>query len=161
MKKFAIFLVSLTMIFSFSYVAFAAGSSCSGSYGNWSCPAGFAPQVNTLDPNTPTDDTCTCVNMFGGDDVKAVGQTTGLQNTTLPNIIGNIVKAVLGLFGVGATVIIVYAGVKWMTSQGDTSKIDEAKKLMMAGAIGMLIVIAGYAITTFLINNILMKAVGV
>lgn len=98
--------------------------------------------------------------MFGGEDVNKVGQTTGLQNTTLPNIIGNIVKAVLGLFGVVATVIIVYGGVKWMTSEGDTNKIDSAKKLMIAGAIGMVLVVSGYAITTFLINNVLMRAVG-
>ncbi|HQL11681.1 MAG TPA: pilin [bacterium] len=158
MKKFVIFLASLAMIFSFSYAALAV--TCGGTYGNYTCPAGYVPQVENYGTVTTSDDVCTCVNMFGGEDVNKVGQTTGLQNTTLPNIIGNIVKAVLGLFGVVATVIIVYGGVKWMTSEGDTNKIDSAKKLMIAGAIGMVLVVSGYAITTFLINNVLMRAVG-
>lgn len=103
--------------------------------------------------------TCSCPNMFGGDDVKSVGTATGLSNTSLPMIIGNVVKLVLGLFGIVATVIVVYGGVKWMTSQGDTSKIDAAKKVMIAGGVGMLLIVSGYAVTSFLING-LMKTVG-
>ena len=159
MKKFAIFLASLAMIFSFSSSVLAAA--CGGSLADgWICPEGYVPQVNNYGTYGTTDDVCDCVNMFGQADVTAVGVTTGLENTSLPQIIGNIVKAVLGLFGVVATVIIVYGGVKWMTSQGDTSKIDSAKKLMIAGTIGMVLILSGYAITTFLINNILMKTVG-
>lgn len=159
MKKFAIFLASLAMVLSFSSVAFAA--TCGGDVATgWTCPSGYTPQVNNYGTVATTDDVCTCVNMFGQDDVAAVGETTGLQGTSMPQIIGNIVKAILGLFGVVATVIIVYGGVKWMTSQGDTSKIDASKKLMIAGAIGMVLIVSGYAITTFLINNILMKTVG-
>lgn len=116
------------------------------------CPKGYTPEVNTAGE-------CSCINMFGGDDVESVGDAIGLSGTSMPQIIGNIIKTVLGLFGVVATVIIVTGGVKWMLSQGDTSKIDAAKKIMVAGAIGMVLIVSGYAVTAFLISS-LMKTVG-
>jgi len=153
MKKFAIFLASIAMFLGLSTTVLAAACGGSASAG-WTCPNGYAPSLGY-----GVDGTCACNSIFGAEDVNSIGTTTGLEDTTLPKIIGNIVKAVLGLFGIVATVIIVYGGVKWMTSQGDTNKIDSAKKLMIAGAIGMVLIISGYAITTFLIENILKKAV--
>lgn len=116
------------------------------------CPKGYTPEVNAAGE-------CSCINMFGGDDVESVGDAIGLSGTSMPQIIGNIVKTILGLFGVVATVIIVTGGVKWMLSQGDTQKIDSAKKIMVSGAIGMVLIVSGYAITAFLISG-LMKTVG-
>lgn len=116
------------------------------------CGTGYSPVIDE-------DGNCNCVNIFGGDDVDAIGDNIGLKGTTMPQIVGNIVKVILGLFGIVATVIIVTGGVKWMLSQGDTQKIDAAKKIMIAGAIGMVLVVSGYAITSFLVNS-LMKVVG-
>ena len=154
MKKFAIFLASFVMMFAFVANVFAINCDVSGT--TYTCPnKGLVP-----DRGYGSYGTCVCVNVFGQEDVDTVGGATGLQNTSLPLIVGNIVKAVLGLFGIVATVIIVYGGFKWMTSQGEPESIEKAKKLMIAGAIGMVLIVSGYAITTFLINNLLMKAVG-
>lgn len=152
MKK-AIYSIFFSLMLIFGLLSFNninAALSC-GSDGK--CPTGYTPSI---DQETSA---CTCINIFGGDDVDQVGESIGLKGTSLPQIIGNIVKVILGLFGIIATVIIVTGGVKWMLSQGDTQKIDAAKKIMIAGAIGMVLIVSGYAITSFLING-LMKTVG-
>ncbi|MEZ7821388.1 MAG: pilin [Patescibacteria group bacterium] len=151
MKK-AIYSMFFALVFIFGALSFNNVSALScGSDGK--CPTGYSAETDS------TTSACVCVNIFGGDDVAAVGENIGLKGTSMPQIVGNIVKVILGLFGIVATVIIVTGGVKWMLSQGDTQKIDSAKKIMIAGAIGMVLIVSGYAITAFLING-LMKTVG-
>lgn len=143
-------MLSLLVIFggiSISNNAFALACNADGK-----CSTGYTP-------NTDADGNCVCINIFGSEDVDQIGDNIGLAGTSMPQIVGNIVKVILGLFGIVATVIIVTGGIKWMLSQGDTQKIDAAKKIMIAGVIGMVLVVSGYAITSFLVKS-LMTAVG-
>ena len=83
------------------------------------------------------------------------GASAGLSNTPLPTLIGNIVRIFLGLLGVLAVLIILYGGWTWMISNGDTQKVDKAKKILIAGVIGLIIIMASFAIASFI-----MKALG-
>jgi len=76
---------------------------------------------------------------------------TGLPATPLPALIGRIVRIFIGFLGLIAVVIVLYGGFIWMTSGGDSDKIDKAKKLMRAGLIGLLIIVLAYALATFVI----------
>jgi len=76
---------------------------------------------------------------------------TGLPATPLPVLIGRIVRIFIGFLGLIAVVIVLYGGFIWMTSGGDSDKIDKAKKLMRAGLIGLLIIVLAYALATFVI----------
>jgi hypothetical protein len=53
-----------------------------------------------------------------------------------------------------AVLIVLYGGFKWMTAQGDTKAVDEAKKVLIAGIIGLVIIVSAYAIATFVINSL-------
>ena len=77
-----------------------------------------------------------------------------MSQTPLPTVIGNIIKLILGLTGTIALIFIIWGGVKWMGSKGDSSKIAEARKLMVAGIIGLAIIAAAYAISDFIIKQI-------
>ncbi len=85
---------------------------------------------------------------------KAIQGNSGLSSRTVPEIIGNAIKVILGLCGTVALVIVVYAGVEWMTSSGNEEKIKHAQKLMINGAIGIIIIAAAYAITDFIIKQL-------
>ena len=74
--------------------------------------------------------------------------------TDLPTVIGRIVKIVISLLGLVAAVIIIVGGFKWMTSAGAEEKITEARKLMINGLIGLILVILAYAIATFIISQL-------
>jgi hypothetical protein len=75
-------------------------------------------------------------------------------NPDLYQVIGLIIDIVLGILGVLLVLIIVWAGFLWMTSQGDTARVDKAKKMIYQAVIGLLIIFAAYAISAFVIMNL-------
>lgn len=89
------------------------------------------------------------------------GQDTGLGSADVRSTISNVINVMLGLLGIVALVIVIAGGVIWMTSQGDTEKVERAKGLMGAGAIGLLIILSAYAITRFVINAAIEGTTGV
>ena len=86
------------------------------------------------------------------------GSFAGLASQDLKLTIANIVRIVLGFLGILTVVFILYAGFLWMTSGGNEDKIDSAKKLISAAVVGLVIILASYAIASFVAGN-LSKAV--
>jgi len=89
---------------------------------------------------------------YGG--TGLIQSTAGLSNTSVPVIIGNAVRIILGLSGTVALVLVVVGGVQWMLSKGDETKIKDARKLMTSGAVGIIIIAAAYAIADFVIKQL-------
>lgn len=79
---------------------------------------------------------------------------TGLGQGDLDETIGSIIRAALGFLGVIAVVIILFGGFKWMTAGGNEEKVGEAKKLIIAGIIGLAIILSAYAIASFVIGEL-------
>lgn len=62
-----------------------------------------------------------------------------------------IINIALGLLGVVAILIVLYAGFLWTTSAGNDEKVTEAKKMLWAGLIGLIIIFSAYTITRFVL----------
>lgn len=82
------------------------------------------------------------------------GDATGLGQGDLNETIGAIIRAALGFLGVVAVCIILFGGFKWMTAGGNEERVDEARKLIIAGIIGLAIILSAYAIATFVIDQL-------
>ncbi len=67
-------------------------------------------------------------------------------------IIGNVLNAIYGVIAVVAVVMIVVAGIKYSTSQGDPGKIQAAKATITYAIIGLVITITAFAITNFILG---------
>lgn len=67
-------------------------------------------------------------------------------------IVANIIRIALTLLGTILVVLIVYAGFLWMTAAGEADKIEKAKKILYNSVIGMVIILAAYSITTFVVR---------
>lgn len=80
---------------------------------------------------------------------------TGLGQGDLDETIGAIINAALGFLGVIAVVIILFGGFKWMTASGNEEKVGEARKLIIAGIIGLAIILSAYAIASFVIKELI------
>lgn len=80
-------------------------------------------------------------------------------NIELISTVARIINILLGFLGVIAVVLVLLGGFKWMTAAGNEDKIGEAKKLMGAGVVGLVIILAAYAIAAFVINQ-LVEATG-
>lgn len=76
---------------------------------------------------------------------------------TLPAQIGRIVQLFVSFAGVLMLVMVVYAGLLWMTAGGNTDKVESAKKLMKNAIIGLVIVLLAFVIVTF-INGLIINA---
>ena len=86
------------------------------------------------------------------------GSGTGLTQSDLPTVIGNILKVVLSFLGLIALIIIVYGGFMWMTAGGTQEKVETAKTLMINGIIGLVIIVLAYAIAGFILTSIIEAA---
>jgi hypothetical protein len=98
-------------------------------------------------------------NVGGGTGLGYIGGT-GLGTADLKDTIVGVLNIALGFLGIVAVIIILMGGFKYMTAGGDTAKVDKAKQLIYAGIIGLVIILAAYAVATFVISNILKQTGG-
>ena len=80
--------------------------------------------------------------------------TLGLNTSDLKSAVVRIINWVLGLLGIIFLVLMVYAGFLWMTAQGDPKQVDKAKSLLTQSVVGLVILLAAYAISTFVIESL-------
>lgn len=94
---------------------------------------------------------------FGFNSVANVATNAGYSpsnDLTLDQRISSLVATFLSLLGVIFMVLMIYGGYNWMTAAGDEAKIDKAKDTIRAAIIGLIIVIAAYGISVFVISRI-------
>lgn len=82
-------------------------------------------------------------------------QVTNYNSNFLNTQIGSIIGLVLSFIGVIFLVLMIYAGISWMTAAGNQEKVTKAKDLIINAIIGLIIVLAAYAITSFIGNQLL------
>ncbi len=83
-----------------------------------------------------------------------VGEQLALGDTDPRILIIRIIQIVLGFLGLLAVGLIIYAGFLWMTSAGDESKVERAKKIIINAVIGIVIILSSLAIATYVINKL-------
>lgn len=81
-----------------------------------------------------------------------VGAGGGFSDTGLMTIIGRIIAVALTFLGVVFLILMIYAGAIWMTAGGDGKKVEKAKQILINAVVGLVITLAAYGISTFLLN---------
>ena len=71
-----------------------------------------------------------------------------------PQVVADVLGIALTFLGIIFFALMIYAGVTWMVAMGDSSRVDTAKQTLEAAIIGLLIVLAAYAITSFVFNRL-------
>jgi len=80
--------------------------------------------------------------------LETVNQDTGLEKD-LSTSLGTVVKTALSLVGTIFLGLMIYAGILWMTAQGNDYKVQKAKDIIIAAIIGVAVTMSAYAITYF------------
>lgn len=88
------------------------------------------------------------------DNLELLRNQAGVGNVGLVEMIGGIINVIMGLLGVVAVLVILYGGFMWMTAAGNEEKVGKAKKLIIAGIIGLVVIFAAFAIATFVIGSL-------
>ena len=102
-------------------------------------------------PVSAVDDVCSS---SASDEVKKAAGCSG-GSDDLPDIVINILNAVIGIAGFIAVVWIIIGGVQYMTSSGDPSKTKKARDTILYACIGLVVCVLAFAIVNFVIVNIL------
>lgn len=92
-----------------------------------------------------------------GSALTTVGSTAGFDAATddsLTNTIGDLISILLGFLGVIFLILIIYAGLLWMTAAGNEDKVKKAQSILISSVIGLIILLSAYAISYFVISNI-------
>ena len=98
------------------------------------------------------------INVWGDWFDRTVGQKgfndVGFGRTDPRTIAANLVNIMLGLLGVLAIILIMYAGFVWMTASGDPDKVNIAKKILASASIGLLIVLSSWALAIYILSRL-------
>jgi hypothetical protein len=84
----------------------------------------------------------------------AIGyQTTGTSNT-IPAMVNKIISVALMVLAFVFFGLTLYAGLRWMTAQGNEEMVTKSKEILKAAIIGLVIVTASYALTKFIFSQL-------
>ena len=64
-----------------------------------------------------------------------------------------IVRYLMTFLAIIAVIIVLYGGFRWMTANGNEDRVESAKRTIIAGAIGLVVILAAFAIVQFVINT--------
>ena len=78
----------------------------------------------------------------------------GTENNLTSSIV-TILENVIAVLGIACVVVMIIGGVNYMTSNGDSGKVEKGKKTILYGLIGLAICVFSFAIVNFVIANII------
>lgn len=73
---------------------------------------------------------------------------------TVQSITGNVIGSILAMIGVLFLALMIYGGVIWMIARGNEQQTQKALNTIIAAVIGLVIVLASYAITNFVFTSV-------
>lgn len=86
--------------------------------------------------------------------LETAASAAELNKGDVPTIIGNIVGTALSLISVIFFILMLYGGILWMTARGNDDQAKKAQDTIFAAIIGIIVVLAAYAITSFVFSSI-------
>lgn len=89
-----------------------------------------------------------------GSTARSAGLDTVGSTSDVTQFIGQVIGTALSMIGILFFLLMIYAGLRWMTARGNSELTQKAQDTIVAATIGMVIVLASYAITTFVFNAV-------
>ena len=84
---------------------------------------------------------------------QSVRDAAGCEGTSdqLPRLIVNILNAIIAISGIVALIFVIIGGFNYMTSAGDSGKVEKAKKTILYACIGIAVCALSFAIVNWAI----------
>jgi len=81
-------------------------------------------------------------------------------DTTVPQLIGNVIGQTLSLVAVMFFLLVLFGGFRWMFSRGNPEETKKALDIIFGAVVGLIIVLASYAITSFVFTSLKVSSGG-
>lgn len=115
-----------------------------------------------------------CLTFFTATSALAVESVNLLKNTgaaagypsdtaneySMAATVGAIINAALGILGVIFLGLTFYAGYLWFTAGGEEEKVTQAKAYLYNGLIGLVVILASYGLSRFVVTSIISATFG-
>ena len=90
--------------------------------------------------------------------IQQLAQTINAANNNIPTltssqVVTNALNITYFLAGVIAVIVIIIGSIMYVTSAGNPSSVTKAKNMIFFSVIGVIIILAAYAITNFVIGK--------
>lgn len=85
--------------------------------------------------------------------LSTVANKAGVTESDIGAISGGVIGAAISLVGLIFLILMVYAGILWMTARGKEEQVTKARDIIIASIIGLVIVTSAYAITVFVTSK--------
>lgn len=90
-----------------------------------------------------------------GDKLTGLGGQGGVAlSSNLPGTTATVVSVIFYVVGTLFLILMIYGGFVWAKASGREEEINRAKKIIFTSIIGLVIVMASYAISNFVLSNI-------
>lgn len=91
---------------------------------------------------------------YGLEETANVAGLAPELKTSPEALVGRVIQVGLSIIGIIFFGLMLYGGFRWMTARGEAKIVEQAKETIIAATIGIIIVIAAYAITHFVIKSL-------
>ena len=81
-------------------------------------------------------------------------RTGGSNSNSVNSLLATVTNVMLFIAGAIAVIMIVVGGIKYVTSNGNSERINSAKNTIMYAVVGLVIAIAAYAVVDFVIDQL-------
>ena len=110
-----------------------------------------------ITPATPTyADYNICADPNVPDSVKKAQACSNVDaNGDIAGVVTGILNAIIGVASIVAVIFIIIGGINYMTSAGDSSKVEKGKKTIIYAAIGLIICALAFAIVNWVVGSAL------
>ncbi|KKT54571.1 MAG: hypothetical protein UW45_C0013G0019 [Parcubacteria group bacterium GW2011_GWC2_44_22] len=91
-----------------------------------------------------------CVRDIGAEQAVELG--VGGTTEDIRDQIRRLINIALGFLGVAGVIIVIYGGALWMSAAGDDEKVEKAKKTIVSGLIGLVIIGIAWTIVSYVLS---------
>ena len=74
------------------------------------------------------------------------------SNSDLKTNVKNIINVLFWAIGIAAVIVIIYSGILYIISAGNSSTVQKAKTTLTYAVVGLIVAILSYAIVSFVVN---------
>jgi hypothetical protein len=110
----------------------------------------FAPNYANATP--ASEEIKKGVKVVGGEEVCK--DATGAVVDCFSQQVKTIVNILFYIIGVLSVIVIIFGGIRYVTSTGDSSRVKAAKDTVTYAVIGLIVALLAYAIVNFVLTNL-------
>lgn len=79
---------------------------------------------------------------------------TAAGGLSMQTVISTVISTMLFVVGLLAVVMLIYGGIRYVTSHGDKAQVTAAKETIMYAVVGLVVAIAAFAVVQWITNDV-------